>query len=219
MKLPVCTESVEDVLNLQLRTGGLDITFDQLKQKGWIKPPFRYRKYEDGGFRTPTGKIELYSTRFAEMGYAPLPYYEEPPESPLSRPDVAAEYPLVLTTGARIPFFFNSEHRQIEQLRKAHRDPIAEIHPETAKRYGIVDREWMWIETRRGRIRQRAKVTTGIDPRVIAIQHAWWFPEEPPPEYGVWKSNANLLTDNGPPYDPAMGTYQLRALLCRVGKA
>jgi hypothetical protein len=27
---------------------------------------------------------------------------------------------------------------------------------------------------------------------------------------------SNLLTDNQPPYDPAMGTYQLRALLCRV---
>jgi hypothetical protein len=28
----------------------------------------------------------------------------------------------------------------------------------------------------------------------------------------------NLLTDNAPPYDPAMGTYQLRGLLCKVEK-
>ena len=74
----------------------------------------------------------------------------------------------------------------------------------------------MWIETRRGRIRQRAKFSQGIDARVVNAEHGWWFPEEPAPEYGVWKSNANVLTDNGPPYDPAMGTYQLRALLCRV---
>lgn len=77
----------------------------------------------------------------------------------------------------------------------------------------------MWIETKRGRIQQRARLTTGIDPRVIAVEHGWWFPEEPAPEYGVWRSNANLLTDNKPPYDPAMGTYQLRALLCRVARA
>ena len=51
---------------------------------------------------------------------------------------------------------------------------------------------------------------------MIAAQHGWWFPEEPAPDYGVWTSNVNLLTDNQPPYDPAMGTYQLRALLCRV---
>jgi thiosulfate reductase/polysulfide reductase chain A len=219
MKLPVGTESVEEVLNSQLARGGLDMTFAELKEKGSVTVPFKYRKYEDGGFKTPTGKIELYSTRFEEMGYAPLPYYEEPPESPVSRPEVAEDYPLVLTTGARIPYFFNSEHRQIQNLRKAHRHPTAEIHPDTAARYGITKNDWMWIETKRGRIRQRARLTTGIDPRVIAAEHGWWFPEEPAPEYGVWRSNVNLLTDNQPPYDPAMGTYQLRALLCRVARA
>ena len=40
--------------------------------------------------------------------------------------------------------------------------------------------------------------------------------EAPGPEHGVFESNVNVLTTNGPPYDPAMGTYQLRALLCRV---
>ena len=181
--------------------------------------PFRYRKYEDGGFRTPTGKIELYATRLEQMGYAPLPHYEEPPESPLATPDVAQEFPLVLTTGGRISQFFNSEHRQIEKLRKAHRFPLAEIHPDTAARHDIADGDWMWIETRRGRMRQKAKLTAGIDPRVINAEHGWWFPDAGPPDYGVWTANVNVLTDNAPPYDPAMGTYQLRALLCRVERA
>ncbi len=216
MKLPVCTEPVKDVLDAQLAAGGLGVTFDELKQKGFIKVPFKYRKYQNGGFKTPTGKIELYSTRFEQLGYAPLPSYQEPPESPISTPEIAAQFPLVLTTGGRISFFFNSEHRQIDRLRKAHRDPVAEIHPETALRFGIVNGAWMWIETRRGKIRQKAKLTKGIDERVIHVQHGWWFPEQAAPDYGVWTSNANLLTDNQPPYDPAMGTYQLRALLCRV---
>jgi anaerobic selenocysteine-containing dehydrogenase len=219
MKLPVCTEPVKSVLDSQLATGGLNITFDELKQKGFIKLPIKYRKYENGGFKTPTGKIELYATRFEQLGYAPLPYYEEPPESPLRTPKIAARYPLVLTTGGRISFFFNSEHRQLAKLRKAQRDPVAEIHPESAARFGIANGTWMWIETPRGRIRQKAKVTDGIDPRVIHVQHGWWFPEQPGPEYGVWTSNANLLTNNQPPYDLAMGTYQLRALLCRVTPA
>jgi len=217
MKLDCCTESVRDVLDSQLE--GLGMTFEELTKVGFVNIPIRYRKYEDGGFRTPTGKIELYSTRLEAMGYAPLPYYEEPPESPISAPDVAKDFPLVLTTGGRIPFYFNSEHRQLPRLRKARRDPQALIHPETAARYGIEDGEWMWIETRRGKMKQQARVTTAIDPRVINAEHAWWFPEEEGPEYGVWRSNANLLTDNTPPYDPAMGTYQLRALLCRVGRA
>ena len=164
MKFPIGTESVEDVLNAQLKAGGVGMTFDELRQKGFIKVPFKYRKYENGGFKTPTGKIELYSTRFEKMGYAPLPSYEEPPESPISTPEIAADFPLVLTTGGRISYFFNSEHRQIDRLRKAQRDPVAEIHPDTAARLGIVNGAWMWIETKRGRIRQKAKLTTGNRP-------------------------------------------------------
>src|SRR6516165_5954234 len=149
MKLSACTESVEDVLNSQLAQGGMGITFHELKERGFSKVPFAYRKFENAGFRTPTGKIELYSTRLKQLGYSPLPFYEEPPESPLSAPAVAKDYPLVLTTGARIPFYFNSEHRQIAKLRRAYRDPRAEIHPDTAREHDIRDGDWMWIETRR----------------------------------------------------------------------
>jgi anaerobic selenocysteine-containing dehydrogenase len=218
MKLPVCTEAVEDVLDKMLKNGGQKVDFKGLTEQGWIHMKQEYRKYEKKGFKTPTGKLELYSTRLEAMGYAPLPYYEEPPESPLSTPEVAGDYPLVLTTGGRIPTFFNSEHRQLPLCRKGHPDPLCDIHPDTAKEHGIEDGEWMVIETRRGRIKQIANVTTKIDPRVIHCEHGWWFPERDGPDYGIWESNANLLTDNRGPFDPQMGTYQLRGLLCRVEK-
>ena len=218
MKLPVCTEAVEDVLDQMLKNGRQKVDFKGLTEQGWIHVPQKYKKYETQGFKTPTGKLELYSTRLEAMGYAPLPYYEEPPESPLSTPEVLAEYPLVLTTGGRIPTFFNSEHRQLPLCRKGHPDPLCDIHPDTAAEHGIEDGEWMVIETRRGRIKQIANVTTKIDARVIHCEHGWWFPERDGPDYGIWESNANLLTDNRGPFDPQMGTYQLRGLLCRVEK-
>ncbi|HUL19986.1 MAG TPA: hypothetical protein VLZ10_00935, partial [Thermodesulfobacteriota bacterium] len=47
----------------------------------------------------------------------------------------------------------------------------------------------------------------------------WWFPERKDLELLGWKeSNLNILTDNGPPYDPAIGSTPLRAVLCRVHK-
>ena len=143
----------------------------------------------------------------------------EPPESPVSAPDLVDEFPLVLTTGGRSQYFFHTEYRQIRSLRKRDPEPLVEIHPKTAKAADIQDGDWVWIETLRGRIMQKAKVTDGIKPNVVNVQHGWWFPEEPAPDFGLWKSNANVLTSNAPPYDPAMGTYQLRALLCKIYKA
>jgi len=218
MNLPVCQESVEEVLDEMLKSGGQSVDFRGLTERGWIHVPQKYRKYETSGFKTPTGKLELYSTRLEAMGYEPLPYYEEPPESPVSTPEVAADFPLVLTTGGRIPVFFNSEHRQLPLCRKGHPEPLAEIHPDTAAKYGIEDGEWMWIESRRGKIQQKAKVTDKIDPRVIHCEHGWWFPERHTVDKGIWESNANVLTNNRAPFDPQMGTYQLRGLLCRVGR-
>jgi anaerobic selenocysteine-containing dehydrogenase len=218
MKLGVCEESVEDVLDGMLKNGGQKVDFRGLTKQGWIHVPQKYKKYETDGFKTPTGKLELYSTRLEAMGYEPLPYYQEPPESPVSTPDVARKYPLVLTTGGRIPVFFNSEHRQLPLCRNGHPDPLAEIHPETAEKYGIENGDWMWIETRRGRIKQKAHVTDRIERRVIHCEHGWWFPERKGPDYGIFESNANVLTNNRGPFDPQMGTYQLRGLLCQVGK-
>jgi len=65
MDLAVGTEDLHDVLDAQLAEG-IGITFEELKAKGHVVVPMHYRKYEENGFRTPTGKIELYSTRLEE---------------------------------------------------------------------------------------------------------------------------------------------------------
>jgi thiosulfate reductase / polysulfide reductase chain A len=209
-------ESVEEIYARQLSR--LGITFEEFKQRGFVAVPMQYGKHEARGFKTPSGKVELASSYLESLGYDPLPYYQEPPESPFSTPELAAEYPLILITGGRSQHFFCSEFRQIPSLRRRHKDPIVEVHPETAKRYELREGDWIWIESPRGRIQQRVRITDGIDPRVVNVEFGWWFPEEAGPEHGVWKSNANVLTNSGPPYDPAMGTYQLRALLCRIYK-
>lgn len=217
-------DSVIDILNGQLNEmadrfpefSGID--FDTLKEQGYLKSPIKYKKYVGRGFNTPSGKVELYSSIMEKHGYDPLPYYSEPPETPVSDPQTALTYPLILTTGGRVQHYFHTEFLQLPSLRSKHPDPIVEINPRTAATHGIKDGDWVWIETRRGRIQQKAKLTDGIDPRVINCQHGWWYPEDPSPEHGVWKSNANVLTNNAPPYDPLMGTYQLRALLCKIYK-
>ncbi|MBW1681553.1 MAG: molybdopterin-dependent oxidoreductase [Deltaproteobacteria bacterium] len=204
--------------------GGLDyileplgITWEEFKRMEHIRGELVYRKYREKGFSTPTGKFELYSTLLEKWGYDPLPEYREPPESPYSTPERARRFPYILITGRRIPGFFHSENRQVPWLRDLHPEPVVEIHPETAEKEGISEGDWVIIESARGKIRQRAKIFGGIDPRVVSAEHAWWFPENRDPGHGWDESNVNILTDNAyESCDPAMGATHVRNLLCRI---
>ncbi len=209
-------QGLEAILDYRLEPLGL--TFQQLKSRFMVHPPFAYRKFEAKGFATPSRKVELYCKSLERLGYDPLPSYQEPPESPLSDPELARRYPYVLTTGARRAEFFHSEHRQIETLRHRRPDPLAELHPATAAAHGIVDGDWVRVSSPRGSIRMRAKLTEDISPGVVSLDHGWWFPERGG-DFGVFESNANVLTSADPPYDPAFGSYQLRGLLCALEKA
>jgi anaerobic selenocysteine-containing dehydrogenase len=194
------------------------LSFTDFQKIGILQGDMRYRKYEQDGFRTPSGKFEIYCSALQDMGYDPLPYYVEPPESPCATPDIARDYPLVITTGARVQAFFHTEGRQIPSLRRLNQEPEVEIHPATASGLGISDGDWVWIESPRGgRIKQRARLTEGIHPGVVSAQHGWWFPEKEPWEYGFTESNVNMLT-HSMPRDPQTGSEPWRSFLCRISR-
>jgi anaerobic selenocysteine-containing dehydrogenase len=218
--------NVKEMFSAMLKPTGM--SFEGLRSMGFAYDVFEYKKYKKGllradkraGFNTPTGKVELYSTVFRKCGLDPLPYFEEPPESPVSTPGLAENFPLVLTTGARVRGFFHSEHRQIPLLRQMNPDPVVEIHPETAEKLGIKNGDWIYIENTHGRCRQRAKLTVGIHPRVVHAQHGWWYPEKPGPDpslFGVWESNINLLLPAGWVGRSGFG-YPFKSQICRVYK-
>jgi thiosulfate reductase/polysulfide reductase chain A len=197
----------------------LGITYQDMKDRGYIVEPMRYQKYREKGFNTPTGKVELYSTRFEQYGYDPLPVYHEPPESPVSTPELLPEYPLILTTGGRNIAFFNTEGRQIPSLRKRMPDPLIDIHPDTAKEVGISEGDWVWLETpqvRGEKVRLKARLTTEVHQKVVHAPHGWWFPEKPGPEHGCFDSNVNVVLSGDPPREPIAGSVRTRGTLCRI---
>jgi len=207
--------TVEDALNYLLEPSGL--TWEQFKEKGYLRGEMVYYKYRERGFSTPTKKVELYSTILEKWGYDPLPKYVEVPESPYSTPHLLKDYPYILNAGLRTPTFFHSANRQIPWLREIRPNPICEIHPETAKKHNIKEGQWVYISSLRGRIKQRAKLNPNIDPRVIVCEHGWWFPEIKDPGHGWNISNVNILTDNAyETLDPAMGSTNLRVCLCNI---
>lgn len=208
-------KDVREWCDYVLEATGLD--FEAFKKAGLLKGEMRYRKHEIHGFPTASGKFEIACSALESMGFDPIPDYAEPPESPYSSPVLFEEYPLVAITGAKIEPFFHTELRQVASQRKRNPDPLVEMHPETARGLSIEEGDWVWIESPRGRIRQRAKLTSGIDPSVVSIQHAWWFPEREPPEYGWKESSASLLLDPNPA-DPLWGSEPWKGFLCKVYK-
>ncbi len=196
-------DSVEDFFTKQLKPE-LGIDFNDLREQFVYQPKYEYRKFESGklrsdgepGFNTVTGQVELTSTLFEAWGEDALPYYQEPPYSPVSTPELFKEYPLVLTTGARKFTSFHSEHRQISTLREIDPDPEMEIHPDTAAKLGIINGDWVMMENMFGKSKARAKLTPIIHPKVVHATHGWWFPEKPgeePSLFGVWEANINTL--------------------------
>lgn len=194
------------------------ITFEEFRATGRLPGSKLPGAHERDGFRTPSGKVELYSERLEQWGFDPVPVYIEPPETPFSAPELAERYPLILTS-QKPSQYLHTGGRQIPSLRGAHPDPIVRVHPDTAAGLGIADGDWVFIENERGRIRQRAALTDTVDPRVVCAEPSWWFPERDDDLHGYADSNLNVLASSDPPYGREMGSTTLRGYLVRVSKA
>src|SRR5258708_20356003 len=172
---------IEAAYEHELAPSGLSLSHLKARPGGVTLPAApRYAKYsatnDQGmarGFNTPDKKVAIYSHGFAAHGVPPLPVSEEPLMGPVSRPDIAAEYPLVLTN-AKFTAYIHSQLRALPSLRKNTPEPSADIHPETAALYGIEDKKWLSIESPRGTMRAKARVTDGIALGVVCCQHGRW---------------------------------------------
>jgi thiosulfate reductase/polysulfide reductase chain A len=204
------------------RFAPLGITFSEALKRGGLPPAREYRKYESQGFGTPSGKVELFSSIFTRFGLKPIPVYREMVESPEGDPELAKEYPLILIATGKFMPFYHSELRQIPSAIGKNPDPITDIHPNTAMELGISNGDWIWIETPRGKIKQRARLTDEVHPAMLRVQHGWWFPDMPAAEpslHGIWQSNSNVLCPIGAEYcNVEVGGCPHTALLCRVYK-
>ncbi len=152
-----------------------DITLDRLKEEGPIRLnlPKEFTPFAEGNFATPSGKCELYSPALAAKGVDPLPAYVPPHEDPLTRPDLAARYPLQMLCPPH-PSFLNSSFVNVASLRQQVGEPTVAIHPDDAARREIKDGQTVKVFNDRGSFQARAVVGDRVKAGVVVAEGIWW---------------------------------------------
>jgi anaerobic selenocysteine-containing dehydrogenase len=170
-------------------------------------PPKPPKNYETEGFKTPSGKVEIVSSILVKHGQEALPVYKEPAESPVSRPDLAIDFPLVMSTGLRQLAYTGTRYRNIKQLNKMVPEPAVEMNPADAIPRGIKSGDSVTVTSPRGSIKMKANVTETMLAGVVMVPYEWGG-----------EANANILT-NDRDLDPVSGYAPLKAQLCQVARA
>ena len=207
--------SQEEYLDSRLKDAG--ITFKDLEGINFLSKPKEYQRHLKGTFefKTPSKKVELYSTMLEQYGYDPLPNHK-------AHPQTTQEFPLILIGGSKKLAYVHSAGRQIESLRKLSPEPILEMNNKTAKDLGISEEDWVCVETihfsDKGQVRFKAKLQEMFLPQIVSIDAAWWFPEKKEPEHGCFISNINVAIP-GDVYDPIFGSTNLKSIPCKVYKS
>ena len=148
---------------------------------------------------TPRMFTESFPTASGKARFHPAlhrPAAEEPDE----------EFPLYLTTGRVLAQYQSgTQTRRIAELEGMAPEPLAEINPATAARYGLADGDMLTLETRRGAARVRARLAEGIRPDTIFAPFHW--PNE---------QSANLLTN--PALDPTSRMPEFKVCAVKIVK-
>ena len=120
------------------------------------------RLYANGCFPTPSGR--------ARFVVDPVLGLAEPP---------CAVYPLVLTVGRYLGQWHTmTRTAKVDRLQTMHPEPLLEIHPKDAKRFGVVDGELAAVSSRRGSVTAKVLVSDRIRPGSVFLPMHWGFSQD-----------------------------------------
>lgn len=170
------------------------------------KGPELFEKHEKGlnrsdgrpGFPTPSGKIEAVSTILAKHGYPALCEYKDPMAT-------SDRFPLVLISGARVPFITHSKWRgDSPWLLELQKDPVLVVNPKDGAERGLKSGDTVVLSTELGQLQAMAQSSIMVPPGVVGMMHGWA------------KANVNDLIPRT--FDPISGYPPFKETPCQVCK-
>lgn len=201
--------NTEGWINYRLKASG--ITVDELKERSVIytTPPIEYRKYLRNSFNTSSGKVEIYSKELKEYGYPPLPEYKELDTAFAAQPSLIESYPLIGTT-RRPGAYVHTRFRNTPALQKIEPEPLVRLCPDDAQSRGIYEGDITLVESPKGAIKIKAKITDEVSMGVVIIDFGWGNPWDQGPDVNVLTSDEDR--------DPISGSTPNRRFHCQVTK-
>jgi anaerobic selenocysteine-containing dehydrogenase len=150
-----------------------DWDFNSVRAQGWkrVGLPKEVARFANGGFDTPSGKVEFFSARAASAGLDALPDYIAPQED--TRGAAPRRYPLaMISPPARN--FLNSSFVNVQSLRATEGEPWLDIHPDDAAPRGVTAGGYVRVFNDRGSLELRARVTDRARRGVVVALSVWW---------------------------------------------
>jgi anaerobic selenocysteine-containing dehydrogenase len=173
-----------------------DWDFAGVREEGWkrIGPPKGVARFANGGFDTPSGKVEFRSASALSLGLDSLPDYIPPQED--TRSELARRYPLaMISPPARN--FLNSSFVNVESLRATEGEPWLDLHPLDAAPRGITDGNYVRVFNERGSLELRARVTDRARHGVVVALSVWWKKLSRDGKNANELTSSDTLTDMG----------------------
>ena len=108
-------------------------------------------------FPTPSGRARFHAVQH---------------QAPAEEPD--ADYPLYLTTGRLLAHYQSgTQTHRVAHLEEMAPEPLAEVHPGTARRLRLADGDWVTLATRRGASVFKLKLTPAIREDTVFVPFHW----------------------------------------------
>jgi anaerobic selenocysteine-containing dehydrogenase len=173
-----------------------DWDFDAVRAAGWKRfgPPKGTARFAQGGFDTPSGKVEFLCERARAHGLDPLPDYIPPNED--TRSAAAQRHPLaMISPPAR--HFLNSSFVNVQSLRAVEGEPWLDIHPQDAEARGVSAGDYLRVFNDRGSVELRARVTERARPGVVVCLSVWWKKLTRDGKNANELTNGEVITDIG----------------------
>jgi anaerobic selenocysteine-containing dehydrogenase len=152
------------------------VTWERLLAEGYARValPDEWLPYAEGGFDTPSGRLEFRAESLAARGLDPLPAFTPADESPAGAAGRASAFPLQLVSAKGSLHFLNSSYANLPHHLGAEGALTLDIDAGDAAARGIRDGDRVRIFNARGAVLARARVGDDVVPGVVSLPSGWW---------------------------------------------